>query len=144
MAACMSRHSRLTDIELRVGLGAAPHRRSRPDSQVQPLDQNVLRVNVSALLTLTCLLCCSCSLAFDATRKQCDTDPDCAARGLTGSVCVAHLCQLQMPAAGSGTIMSGVQGTGGVTGGRAAQATQPGAAGTVVGTAGRTSAAAGT
>jgi hypothetical protein len=144
MAACMSRHSRLTEIEQRVGLGAGPDRRSRPDSQGRALDQNVLRVNVSALLTLTCLLCCSCSLAFDASRKQCNTDADCAARGLTGSVCVAHLCQLQTPAAGSGTMMSGVQGTGGVTGGRAAQATQPGAAGTVVGTAGRTSAAAGT
>jgi hypothetical protein len=39
------------------------------------------------------LICGSCSVLLDAEGQQCSTDADCAARGLSGSVCVANLCQ---------------------------------------------------
>lgn len=117
MAACTSRHSSSTEVVL---------------------DRLALSVNAGALLTLTCLLCCSCSLAFDASAKQCNVDADCAARGLANTVCVAQLCQPHTPAAGSGTTSSATQGTGGVTAGRSApSASQAGAGGMAIAAGGR-------
>lgn len=96
---------------------------------------------------------------LDVSEKQCDSDSDCVARGLTNTMCMANLCrpiasmpntagaQSQQTAAGSGGKESGAAGKGGAasidTGPPDAVAMNAGSGAGGSGTSGNTAAAAG-
>jgi hypothetical protein len=62
----------------------------------------------------TCALSSACSLLIHSSEKQCVSDADCSARGLSGTACVANLCQAIVPAAGAGGgFNDGIAGSGG-------------------------------
>jgi len=50
---------------------------------------------VAALVALSAMA--SCSLIYDTSEVQCDTDADCSLRGFDGSRCVDNVCQADEP-----------------------------------------------
>jgi hypothetical protein len=99
-------------------------------------------------LTLTGLLCASCSFLVDVSQKQCSVNADCLNRGLKESVCIASVCQASSPSAGNGATQSGIEASSGAASDASNMPTpanaQGGAAGMVSGAAGIASVSAGT
>lgn len=68
-----------------------------------------------AIVWVSVVFTSACSLVFDTSEEQCETNADCAARGFDDATCVDHVCQPSSEWACLGSVMWPSTGTGQVS-----------------------------